>query len=135
MPHNEQETIPESEILESVGEKRGVASETLKRVMMMASNFDESEVPLNENHITEILSQRREITGYIREDRKAEHEKFKIESWDKKFYFVGGVIVWLVMFLVSMMYYKEQVVTILVATMTFFGGYGFGSQQTKKTKE
>lgn len=114
---------------------KAVSSESLKQVMMMASNLDENSLPLNENHITEILSQRREITGYIHEDRKRDFEKFKHESWDKKFFYAIGVFVWLIVFVFSMMFYKEQVITILAATATFLGGYGLGSKSKQELKK
>lgn len=134
MPHEKQDSV--SGVLSSDSnngeEGRKVSSETLKQVMMMAGNLDENNLPFNDEHITEVLSQRREITGFIHEDRKREFERFRHESWDKKFFFAISVVVWLVVFLISLIFFKEQVITILASTATFLGGYGLGSKSKSK---
>ncbi len=117
---------------ETLEKSKPVSSETLKQIMMMAGSLDENNLPLNEGHVSEILSQRGRITEYIHDDRKRDFEKFKHESWDKKFFFALGAVVWLVVFVISIVFFKEQAVTILASTATFLGGYGLGSKDKIK---
>ncbi len=134
MLHEKQDSVASALSSDSSNseEGRSISSETLKQVMMMTSGLDENNLPFNEEHIAEVLSQRRQITGFIHEDRKREFERFKHESWDKKFFFAMSVIVWFAVFIISLIFFKEQVITILASTATFLGGYGLGSKSKSK---
>lgn len=105
---------------------------TLKELTLMAASMEDSGVKLTEKQVDEVLNNRCKITDYIHKDKERAHERKMTQSFDNKYYFTGGALVWLIIFIISMIYYKEQILTILVATGTFFGGYGFGASKKKE---
>lgn len=103
--------------------------------MMAASSIEDDGIKLTEKQVDEILANRCKITDYIHKDKERAHERKMRHSYDSKYYFTGGAIVWLIIFIVSMLYYKEQILTILVSTGTFFGGYGFGAKNKSENEQ
>ncbi|MDP3764402.1 MAG: hypothetical protein Q8Q95_02155 [bacterium] len=79
----------------------------------------------NEKQVDEILSQRREISGYIHKDRKR-------DSSDNKFYFFCALLACIAIIVLVLFFAKEFLTQVLSLIIGAFGGYGFGKSQNGK---
>ena len=100
------------------GEQRPpVSSESLQ--MLMASLGDQQNLPVNEAHVTEMLSQRRQINEFISEDKKR-------GSYDKKYFLTAGLIFIVVISSIVIFTHPEYFTQVLALIIGGFGGFGFG---------
>ena len=81
---------------------------------------------MNEDHISEVLSQRRKVHEYIHEENMQFHERFKIDHRNNLIKW-GGIIGFVVFILLLVVYnmpaYLPEALRIVVA---FLGGIGIG---------
>lgn len=86
---------------------------------------EDSYVPITQQ-VDEILSQKRQVNEFIRDDRRDDHEKFKISSKTDLHYFYGS-LVFVVLIAVLVLWKKPEYFTeVLSALLEFAGGYGVG---------
>lgn len=94
-----------------------VSTENLQ--MLMASLGNQQNLPVNEEHVTEMLSQRRQINEYINNDKAR-------DSYDKKYYLTAGLIFILTISCLVIFTHPEYFTQVLALIIGGFGGFGFG---------
>ncbi len=90
--------------------------------IMMQKVLGENSFTPTEKQVDELLAQRNKVYGFIHEDKK-------IDSYDKKFYFIGALIASLVIIILVLFFAKEFLTQILSLLIGAFGGYGIGKAQ------
>lgn len=81
---------------------------------------------MNENHISEVLSQRRTVHQYIHEENMQFHERFKIDHRNNLIKW-GGIIAFVVFILLLVTFtMKEYLPEALGIVVAFLGGIGIG---------
>lgn len=103
-----------------------------KSIQMIMQKITETDgIDFTERHIDEILSQRKEINGFIHKERMQKHERFKYTSTLNLAYVVIVLI-----FSGIVLYYNEKYFTeVLFALIGFSGGYGIGKSKGKEEAE
>lgn len=116
--------MPESELTKPEGDKKK-QSETHLAMMIQKVMGEDAYVPTAQQ-VDEILSQKRQVNEFIRDDRKDDHEKFKISSKTGLHYFYGSLV--FVVLIAGLVLWKkpEYFTEVLSALLGFAGGYGVG---------
>lgn len=117
MPNNSRDTNSPLEHPASVVGKPAVTTESLQ--MLMASLGNQQNLPVNEEHVTEMLSQRRQINELINVDKGR-------ASYDKKYFLTAGLIFILVISGLVIFTRPEYFTQVLALIIGGFGGFGFG---------
>jgi hypothetical protein len=120
--------MPDEIIPQNTSEVRN-PSEKLQVVMQ--SLTEGSGTKLSENQVNEVLSQRREVNGYIHEERMQRHERYKIGSKDKRLYFFLALLFSVLVMCLKPEYFTE----VLFALLGFAGGYGVGRGAERHEEE
>lgn len=94
-----------------------VSTEQLQ--MLMASLSGQQDLPVNEEHITEILAQRRQINEFINKDKER-------VSWDGRYYLTAGLIFILLISALVILTHPEYFTQVLALIIGGFGGFGLG---------
>ncbi len=106
------------------------ASETTLQMIMQRVIGQDAYTPTLAQ-IDEIIAQKGKIVDYIREDRKEDHDKFKISSKNGLHYFYGS-LVFITVIAGAVLWQKPEYFTqVLSALLGFAGGFGLG--QSKKS--
>ncbi len=120
--HNDELNKKRSNDVESTPAISPVTTEKLQ--MLMASMGNQQNLPVNEEHVTEILAQRRQINGFINEDKQR-------ESSDQRYFLTAGLIFILLISALTILKKPEYFTQVLSLIIGGFGGFGFG-RATKK---
>lgn len=98
----------------------GLQTGTAERLQMMMATMDgNSNLPVNETHVTEMLAQRRQINDYINADKAR-------DSWDQKYYLTAGLVFILLISLLVIFTKPEYFTQVLSLVIGGFGGFGLG---------
>lgn len=116
MPNNDEDTTRPNGVLPGTTNSP-VTTESLQ--MLMASLGNQQNLPVNVEHVTEMLSQRRQINEFINEDKKR-------NSWDQRYYLTAGLMFILVISALIIFTYPEYFTQVLALIIGGFGGFGFG---------
>ena len=102
---------------ESGSARSQMTTESLQ--MMMANLGNEQNLPITEQHVTEMLSQRRQINGFISDDKKR-------ASYDQKYYLTTGLAFILIISGLVIFTHPEFFTQVLSLIIGGFGGFGLG---------
>ncbi len=97
---------------------------TEKLQMLMASLSGGQDLPVNEDHVTEMLSQRRQINEFINKDKGR-------DSKDRKYFLTAGLIFILLISALIIFTRPEYFTQVLSLIIGGFGGFGFGKGFSK----
>lgn len=117
--HNNPQSAVISQDTPSQGGKDASPVSTENLQMVMASLGNQSNLPVNEEHVTEMLSQRRQINEFINTDKGR-------DSYDKKYYLTVGLIFILLISALVIFTYPEYFTQVLALIIGGFGGFGLG---------
>ncbi len=117
MPNNQPNSPAPQNGRPQGGQNTPVSTESLQ--MMMASLGNQPNLPVNETHVTEMLSQRRQINEFINTDKAR-------DSYDKKYYLTAGLIFILLISGLVIFTYPEYFTQVLALIIGGFGGFGLG---------
>jgi len=87
--------------------------------MLMASMGNQQNLPVTAEHVTEMLSQRRQINEFINQDKGR-------NSWDQKYYLTAGLIFILGISALVIYTHPEYFTQVLALIIGGFGGFGLG---------
>ena len=85
----------------------------------MATMGNQQSNQVTEDHINELLAQRRQVNEYVNEDRKR-------SSWDKKYYLTIGLAFILLISCLIIFTHPEFFTQVLSLIIGGFGGFGLG---------
>lgn len=114
---NETERLPANSTNSPTASSNPVSMENLQ--MLMASLGGQQDLPVNEEHVTEMLAQRRQINEYINKDKER-------GSWDGKYYLTTGLLFILAISALVMFTRPEYFTQVLSLIIGGFGGFGLG---------
>ena len=94
-----------------------VSTENLQ--MLLAQLGNQGSLPVTEEHVAEMLAQRRQINEFINEDKRR-------SSYDQKYYLTGGLIFVLLISALTIFTHPEYFTQVLSLIIGGFGGFGLG---------
>ncbi|MBI2454019.1 MAG: hypothetical protein HYV54_00360 [Parcubacteria group bacterium] len=132
--HEEKEEIvksePDKEDDKEIKEESVHTLQVLLQKVMGGDNFTPTA-----KQFDEILNQRKTVHGYIHEERMQEHDKFKINSKNDRFYLVIILIFVLLMSAGVLIFKPDFFTEVLSALLGFAGGFGVGKFKSGSPKE
>lgn len=113
-----------------------VSEEKQRELLMMMQHInDDNGVDFTENQVDKILEQKGKVFDYIHEERMQEHERYKIQSRDGRFYF-GWVLVFFVLLLGTVIFrVPEYTSQVLSGVFGLLSGLGIGTSIGYKLKK
>lgn len=119
---------PNNEPIRSIGtenqpSKPQVTTEALQ--ILMANLTNQQNLPVTEDHVAEMLSQRRQINEYINKDNGR-------KSWDQKYYLTIGLVFILLISGLVIFTKPEYFTQVLSLIIGGFGGFGLGRATRKE---
>lgn len=100
-----------------------ITSETLQ--VLMANLPNQQNLPVTEDHVAEMLAQRRQINEYINKDNGR-------KSWDQKYYLTVGLSFILIISGLVIFTKPEYFTQVLSLIIGGFGGFGLGRATSKE---
>jgi hypothetical protein len=107
--------------------KLNISSSCLYGDILMQKVLGSDNSPdFTKEQVDELLSQKREITGYIHEDKKS-------DSWDNKFYLVA-ILIFVLLFSCLVLWKKPEFFSEVLSFLTGvfgggLGGYGWANKK------
>ena len=102
--------------------KTRVVSESLQ--MLMASLGGSQDLPVTEEHISEMLSQRRQVNEFVNEGKKR-------DSYDQRYCLTIGLLFIVVISALIIFTHPEYFTQVLSLIIGGFGGFGLGRASKK----
>lgn len=100
-----------------------ITTEALQILMTNLTN--QQNLPVTEDHVAEMLSQRRQINEYINKDNGR-------KSWDQKYYLTVGLSFILIISGLVIFTKPEYFTQVLSLIIGGFGGFGLGRATSKE---
>ncbi len=115
MPENNISSIPNPPT--GTSNSPSVTTESLQ--MLMANLGSQQNLPVTEEHVSEMLSQRRQINEFVSKDKER-------TSWDEKYYLTVGLLFILIISALVIFTHPEYFTQVLSLIIGGFGGFGLG---------
>ncbi len=103
--------------------KSPITTEALQ--ILMANLSNQQNLPVTEDHVAEMLSQRRQINEFINKDNGR-------KSWDQKYYLTSGLLFILMISGLVIFTKPEYFTQVLALIIGGFGGFGLGRATSKE---
>ncbi len=107
---------------ESIQPKHITAHES--KLSMLLQKVTDSDIPLNEKQIDQIISQRGQINDFIHKERMQKHDRFKILSSERKIYFCSGILFILILGGAILFLKPDMLEKFFLVIISIFGGFG-----------
>ncbi len=115
MPNEEKKIGSVEKTSDKSTTSQSMTTESLQ--MLMANIGNAQNVPITEEHVSEVLSQRRQINEFINKDKER-------SSYDQKYFLTVGLIFILLISGLVIWTYPEYLSQVLSLIMGGFGGFG-----------